>query len=140
MRTSLVETLIRIEMGVSVMKRWMVTVGCLAIGLGVLGAAACGDTSEQATVEPGGAGAGRIDGTVTDAAGRPVPGIRVGIVAGTAPFPEIAPETDAEGHFSIDNVPPGTFDVAPVLSGEHASHFVWCADDNSWWGVVIGSG
>ncbi len=68
------------------MKRWMVTLGCFAIGLGVMGAAACGDTAGQATAESGSAGAGRIDGTVTDADGRPVPGIRVGIVGGTAPF------------------------------------------------------
>lgn len=94
------------------MKRWIVTVAGFAIGLGVMGAAACGDTTEQATAKPGGAGAGRIDGTVTDADGSPIPGIRVGIVEGTAPFPEISPETDAEGHFSIAGVPPGTFDVA----------------------------
>jgi hypothetical protein len=38
--------------------------------------------------------------------------MRVGIVSGTEPFPEIGPETDEDGHYQIGGVPPGTFQVA----------------------------
>ena len=55
---------------------------------------------------------GGIEGAVTDLAGSPVAGLRVGIVGGTAAFPEIAPETDEEGHYQIGGVAPGTFRVA----------------------------
>ena len=35
----------------------------------------------------------------------------MGIVSGTAGFPEIVAETDDEGHYQISSVPPGTFQV-----------------------------
>ncbi len=55
---------------------------------------------------------GAIQGTVTDGSGEPVPSVRVFIVAGTAAFPEIAPETDEQGLYRIGGVSPGTFEVA----------------------------
>ena len=55
---------------------------------------------------------GAIEGTVTDESGDPVPMVRVFIVGGTVPFPEIAPETDEEGFYRIGGVNPGTFEVA----------------------------
>ena len=74
------------------------------IGLVLLLMVACG-TNEGPRL-------GTIQGTVTDERGGPVPGIRVGIVSGTAAFPEIGPATDEEGFYRIGSVPPGTFDVA----------------------------
>lgn len=74
------------------------------IGLALLLMVACG-TNEGPRL-------GTIQGTVTDERGGPVPGIRVGIVSGTAAFPEIGPATDEEGFYRIGSVPPGTFDVA----------------------------
>jgi hypothetical protein len=38
--------------------------------------------------------------------------MRVAIISGTAPFPEMAPETDEEGRYQIGGVAPGTFEVA----------------------------
>ena len=55
---------------------------------------------------------GGIQGIVADPAGNPVAGMRVGIISGTAAFPEIGAETDDEGHYQIGSVPPGTFQVA----------------------------
>ncbi len=56
--------------------------------------------------------AGGIEGTVTDLNGKPVAGMRVGIVSGTTGFPEMAPETNEEGYYQIGSVSPGTFEVA----------------------------
>ena len=55
---------------------------------------------------------GAIQGTVTEGSGEPVPSVRVFIVAGTAAFTEIAPETDEQGLYRIGGVNPGTFEVA----------------------------
>ena len=60
----------------------------------------------------GGGESGSIAGVVTDLVDRPLAGMRVGIVSGTATFPEIAPETDDGGSYQINSVPPGTFQVA----------------------------
>lgn len=49
---------------------------------------------------------------MTDYDGKPVAGMRVGIVSGTTAFPEIAVETNEEGYYRIGGVPPGTFEVA----------------------------
>ncbi len=57
-------------------------------------------------------GSGGIEGTVTCLDGEPVAGMRIAVVSGTASFPEIAPETDQEGHYRIGGVSPGTFEVA----------------------------
>ena len=47
-----------------------------------------------------------------DANGGPVPAMRLGIVNGTAPFPEIGPVTNEDGVYRFPAIPPGTFDVA----------------------------
>jgi hypothetical protein len=49
---------------------------------------------------------------VAEVDGVPVSDMRVSIVSGTAPFPEIAAVTDADGAYSIGGVPSGTFEVA----------------------------
>ena len=54
---------------------------------------------------------GGIEGTVTDTEGKPIAGMRVSIVSGTTPFPEIAVETNEDGFYRIGSVPPGTFEV-----------------------------
>ncbi len=87
------------------MKKWLIPLISLALVLTV----ACGSNGTPTSSGPR---LGAIEGTVTDESGAPVPGIRVFIVSGTAPFPEIAPTTDEEGHYRIGSVPPGTFDVA----------------------------
>ncbi|MCH8186337.1 MAG: carboxypeptidase regulatory-like domain-containing protein [Chloroflexi bacterium] len=75
-------------------------------------AVACGQSSDESTPGAvGGGGPGGIAGIVTDLDGAPVAGMRVGIVSGTAAFPEIAPETDEGGSYQINSVPPGTFQV-----------------------------
>ena len=56
-------------------------------------------------------GAAGIEGTVI-LDGEPVAGMRVGIVSGTAGFPEISPETNDVGYYRIGSVPIGTFEVA----------------------------
>lgn len=63
-------------------------------------------------LDPSQGEAGGIEGTVTDRDGKPVAGMRLSIVSGTTGFPEIAVETDGEGHYRIGGVPPGTFEVA----------------------------
>ncbi len=75
----------------------------------VLVAAACGEGPEP-TATP--ALSGGIEGVVKDAKGRPVFGIRLGVVSGTAPFPEIAPVTNEDGVYRFPAIPPGTFSVA----------------------------
>ena len=60
----------------------------------------------------GDSGPGGIEGTVSGLDGEPVAGMRVGIISGTAAFPEIGPETDEKGYYQIGGVPPGTFQVA----------------------------
>jgi hypothetical protein len=57
-------------------------------------------------------GIGGIEGTITDLEGKPVSGMRVGIVSGTTGFPEIAVETKEGGYYQIGSVPSGTFEVA----------------------------
>ena len=86
---------------------WMV-VATVALSAAV----ACGQGSDEPTPSAaGGGGPGGIAGIVTDLDGAPVAGVRVGIVSGTAAFPEIAPETDEGGSYQINSVPPGTFQV-----------------------------
>ena len=90
-----------------------VLVWTIAAVVALFAAMACGSSSDQTTPasvsdsRPGG-----IEGTVADAQGGPLAGMRVGIVSGTEAFPEIAPETDEEGHYQIGGVAPGTFQVA----------------------------
>lgn len=83
------------------------------VGIAVFAAAACSQNPEAATPEPTFAPiGGAIEGAVTEPDGKPLAGMRVGIVNGTVPFPEIAPETDEQGRYRIGSVPPGVFDVA----------------------------
>lgn len=64
---------------------------------------------------------GGIEGTVTGPEGGPVSGMRVAIVRGTSSYPEMAPETDDEGHYNLSGITPGTYDVAAYDSdGETA--------------------
>ena len=93
------------------MKIWIIS--AVALVSAGLAAGACSQQSNDLTPSPMRDGApGGIKGTVTDADGGPVARMRVGIVSGTAPFPEIGPETDAEGRYQIGGVAPGTFQVA----------------------------
>ena len=72
-----------------------------------------GSGEDPATPTPmGDSRPGAIEGTVTDLAGEPVAGMRLGIVSGTVSYPEIGAETDQKGHYQIGGVPPGTFEVA----------------------------
>ena len=87
------------------MKIWLIP----PIGLAPVLMVACGTNG---TPSPSGPRLGTIQGTVTDESGGPGLGIRVLIVSGTAPFPEIAPVTDAKGFYRIGGVSAGTFDVA----------------------------
>ena len=78
-----------------------------------LAAAACSSPPLEPTpVSSGVAAGGDIGGMVVNAEGGPVEGMRVGIVGGTAGFPEIAPQTDEGGGYSIGGVSPGTYEVA----------------------------
>ena len=78
----------------------------------ITAAVACGQSSDEPAPSAVGGGApGSIAGIVTDLDGAPVAGMRVGIVSGTAAFPEIALETDGGGSYRINSVPPGTFEV-----------------------------
>ncbi len=72
----------------------------------ILVAAACREGAEP-TATPALSGI-----AVKDADGSPVLGMRLGIVAGTAPFPEIAPVTDEDGVYRFPAIPPGAFSLA----------------------------
>ncbi len=89
------------------------------VAFAALALAACGaDSGDQTngggdgtvtgtvTIEPEG-----IEGTVTCPDGEPLAGMRVAIVSGTVTFPEIAPETNPEGHYQLSSLSPGTFEV-----------------------------
>ena len=75
----------------------------------ILVAAACGEGAEPTATPPI---SGIIEGVVKDADGKPILGVRLGIVNGTAPFPEIAPVTNEDGVYRFPAIPPGTFSVA----------------------------
>lgn len=75
----------------------------------ILVTAACREGAEPTAAPPS---SGIIEGVVQDANGRPVLGMRLSIVNGTAPFPEIAPVTKEDGVYHFPAIPPGTFDVA----------------------------
>ena len=95
------------------MNRRGVLVWTVAAAVALFAAVACGSSSDELTPAPvSDSRPGGIEGTVADSQGGPVAGMRVGIVSGTAAFPEIAPETDDEGYYQIGGVAPGTFQVA----------------------------
>ena len=94
------------------MNKWM-TLGLAAAIAVALTSVACARQSSEVTPLPVTASKlGGIEGTVTGPQGKPVAGMRLGIVSGTAAFPEIGPETDQKGYYYIGAVPPGTFQVA----------------------------
>lgn len=96
------------------MNRWTRLALAAAATVAILAALACGDATDDPTSTPVGDDnkPGGIQGVVTDPAGAPVPGMRVGIISGTAAFPEIAPETDEAGRYQIGGIAPGAFQVA----------------------------
>ena len=55
---------------------------------------------------------GEIEGTVTNNEGLPLTGINLAIVDGTTSFPETTVETNEEGHYQIEGIPPGNFLLA----------------------------
>lgn len=87
---------------------WSLVAAAMLASL-VLVAAACGEGAGP-TATP--ALGGSIEGVVKDADGKPMLGMRLGIVSGTAPFPEIAPVTNEDGVYRFPAVPPGAFSVA----------------------------
>ena len=73
---------------------------------------ACSEKPEKTDGNEGTPVGGRIEGTVTDERGNPLVELRVGIVSGTVPFPEIAPVTNSVGFYSFPSIQPGSFEVA----------------------------
>ena len=57
-----------------------------------------------------------IKGTVTDQAGRPLGGVSVAIVEGTASWPEIAALTNENGQFGLGSLENGTYTVQAMYS------------------------
>ncbi len=95
-----------------IVNRRRVLVWTVAVAVALSTAVACGQGSDEPTPSAVSKdGPGGIAGIVTDLGGAPVAGMRVGIVSGTAAFPEMAPETDGGGFYRINSVPPGTFEV-----------------------------
>lgn len=66
----------------------------------------------------------QIKGIVKDEQDVPVAGALVAVEEGTAPFPDMALYTDAEGHFTID-LPMGRFRLA-AYSQDGGHGFVQC--------------
>ena len=95
------------------MNKWKATASAVVAAVALLLVVACSGGSADATpTRVSDNGVGAIEGTVTGLDGEPVAGMRIAIVSGTTSFPEIAPETDQEGHYQIGGVSPGTFEVA----------------------------
>ncbi len=100
----------------------MSTVLLAALACSGGGAAAPTPSADTTPTPAAEAKSGGIEGTVTGPEGEPVSGMRVAIVRGTASYPEIAPETDDEGHYNLSGITPGTYDVAAYDSdGETAA-------------------
>ena len=99
------------------MRRLGILIGMSIVLLAALacsgGGAAAPTPSADTTPTPAGdVEFGGIAGTVSGPEGEPVSGMRVAIVSGTAPYPEIAPEIDDDGHYSLATITPGTYEVA----------------------------
>ena len=89
----------------------------LAVACAGSGAAAPTPSQTSAEATPTAAtaddsGLSAIEGAVTGTDGKPVAGIRIAIVSGTAPFPEMAPSTDEKGYYRLSSLQPGTYEVA----------------------------
>ncbi|WP_238539945.1 carboxypeptidase-like regulatory domain-containing protein [Corallococcus macrosporus] len=61
-------------------------------------------------------GAARVEGTVTNRQGLPIPDMLLSLVDGRGEQPTQLADTDAEGHFVITSVAPGTYDL---IAGMH---------------------
>ena len=99
------------------MRRLGILIGMSIVLLAALacaggGAAAPTPLADTTPTPAGDVESGGIEGTVSSPEGEPVSGTRVAIVSGTAPYPEIAPETDDDGHFRLSGIEPGTYEVA----------------------------
>jgi hypothetical protein len=57
---------------------------------------------------------GSIKGAITNHEDLPVVGLNVAILNGTTSFPDITVETNETGHYQIEKVPPGRFEVAII--------------------------
>ena len=55
---------------------------------------------------------GGIEGEITDHEGIPLAGINVAIINGTTSYPETTTETNEEGHYQMEGIPPGHFEIA----------------------------
>ena len=55
---------------------------------------------------------GRIEGAITDHEGIPLAGINVAIINGTTSYPEETTETNEEGYYQMEGIPPGQFEIA----------------------------
>ena len=75
----------------------------------ILVATACGEGAKPAVAT---VSSGTIEGVVNYADGGPVLGMRLIVVDGTAPFPEIAPVTNEYGVYRFPAILPGTFSLA----------------------------
>lgn len=71
-----------------------------------------------------------IYGCVVDSEGVPVQGAAVFIAGGPAAVPDIAAESEADGKFSFDGLPPGTWKVrANASEGRSGRAFVEVTGD-----------
>jgi hypothetical protein len=70
-----------------------------------------------AAVSAAAAAGGEISGTVTDPRGAVVVGANVTVYAEGGTQPVATAKTDAQGQYKIQNLPPGTYDVAVVANG-----------------------
>ena len=75
----------------------------------ILVATACGEGAKPAAAP---VSSGSIEGVVNYADGGPVLGMRLIVVDGTAPFPDIGPVTNENGSYRFPAVLPGTFSLA----------------------------
>jgi len=55
---------------------------------------------------------GSIKGAITDHEGIPLAGINVAIINGTTSYPETPTETNEEGRYQMEGIPPGHFEIA----------------------------
>ena len=94
------------------MNRWVGFCVAVTLGLAILAAACTNGQPAAPPVPDEDDRPGGVEGSVINAEGTPLADMRVFIVGGTAPFPEIAVETDELGRYSLGSVPAGTFDVA----------------------------